>query len=151
VERVTLRLQTALAALQTLLDALDALEAPAREPDGSTPLDKLRQKALERDAVILRFQYTFETVWKAAKAYLSAIEGVDAASPKAVIRHCRLAGVLDEQDAGLALRMADARNLTAHTYNEVLACEIQANARPFASLMDRWIAAMQKGRRALDT
>lgn len=146
-ERLSLRLQTALAALETLRDALAALEtedAPA--PEGAPPLDKLRQKTIERDAVILRFQYTFETVWKAAKAYLDVIEGVDAASPKAVIRQCRLSGVLDEQDAALALRMADARNLTAHTYNEALASEIQANCRPFASLMGRWLSAMQTGR-----
>lgn len=36
--------------------------------------------AIERDAAIQRFEYTFEAVWKAVKLYLNAVEGIDVAS-----------------------------------------------------------------------
>jgi nucleotidyltransferase substrate binding protein (TIGR01987 family) len=75
---------------------------------------------VERDASIQRFKHTCEAAWKAAKHYLREAEGVDAASPKGVIRSCREIGLLDEDDAISALEMIDDRNLTSHTYNESL-------------------------------
>lgn len=38
--------------------------------------------AVERDAAIRRFEYTFEVFWKAARKYLISIEGLDLGSPK---------------------------------------------------------------------
>lgn len=37
---------------------------------------------IERDALIQRFEFTFELTWKCAKEYLYIHEGIDAASPK---------------------------------------------------------------------
>lgn len=37
---------------------------------------------IERDALIQRFEFTFELVWKCAKEYLYVEEGMDVASPK---------------------------------------------------------------------
>ena len=48
---------------------------------------------LERDAIIQRFEFSFEAVWKAAQAYLLTVEGIDLASPKSVIRACRESGL----------------------------------------------------------
>lgn len=146
-ERVKQRMGTAQAALASLREVLDAQSEVGRDAPDS--LARLRERAIQRDAAILRFQYTFEAVWKAAKAYLMAIEGVDVASPKAVIRQCRLAGLLEETDAALAMDMADARNLTAHTYNEAIACDILARTQRYAPLMDRWLAALDDGLRGL--
>ena len=42
--------------------------------------------AIVRDAAIQRFEYSFEAVWKAAQRFLREREGVEAASPKAVVR-----------------------------------------------------------------
>ncbi len=39
---------------------------------------------VERDAAIQRFEYTFEAVWKAGKAFLREIEGLEIGSPKGV-------------------------------------------------------------------
>ena len=47
---------------------------------------------VERDALIQRFEFSFELLWKCVKEYLYVEEGIDAASPKKVIRCCR-AGV----------------------------------------------------------
>ena len=57
-ERLNERLQAAEKALRTLREIL-------KEPTSE----------VIRDAAILRFTYTFETVWKAAQLYLAEREG----------------------------------------------------------------------------
>lgn len=79
---------------------------------------------VERDAAIQRFEYTFEAVWKLGKAFLREIEGLEIGSPKGVIRGSFQVGLLNEEQAALALAMVDDRNLTSHTYNESLAQRI---------------------------
>lgn len=95
--------------------------------------------AIERDAAIQRFEFTFEAVWKAAKEVLFRHEGIDAGSPKGVIRSCREVGFLTEEQAITALQMVDDRNLTVHTYNEKLAVEIYSRLHPYMSLLSDWL------------
>ena len=116
----------------------------------SRAIERLRQITelpqigeIERDAVIQRFEFTFEAVWKAAQFHLLKVEGLDVASPKAAIRACREVGLLDEQEAMQALRMADDRNLTVHTYNEQLAEQILERIMGYQVLLDRWLTAMK--------
>lgn len=99
---------------------------------------------LERDAIIQRFEFAFEAVWKAAQAYLRAVEGIDLASPKSVIRACREIGLLDETEAMLALKMADDRNLTVHTYNEPLAIAIYERILQHQVLLANWQMDMEQ-------
>ena len=113
-------------------------------------VERLREAAglphlgeIERDAVIQRFEFTFEAVWKAAQFHLLKVEGLDVASPKAAIRVCREVGLLDEQEAMQALRMADDRNLTVHTYNEQLAEQILERIMGYQVLLDHWLTAMK--------
>jgi hypothetical protein len=61
VERLNERLAEARAALATLQDLVE----------------KQWRSAVERDAAIMRFAYTFEAVWKAAQRYLIDREGLD--------------------------------------------------------------------------
>lgn len=97
---------------------------------------------IERDAAIQRFEYTFEATWKAAQRFLRVVEGMEAGSPKAVIRACREAGLLTLPDAERALIMADDRNLTAHTYNEPLASAIFARLAGHLDTFESWLAAL---------
>ena len=99
---------------------------------------------VDRDATIMRFAYTFEAVWKAAQRYLAQHEGVDAGSPKGCIRASRGAGLLTEEEAEDALRMADDRNLVVHIYKEGLAQEISARLRRHAEVLDVWLGAMKR-------
>lgn len=99
--------------------------------------------AIERDAAIQRFEYTFEAVWKAAKQFLLDREGFDVASPKRVIRTCREVGLLDEAETAHALEMADDRNLTSHTYNEQLAQEIYLRIKQHTGLLEKWLNEMK--------
>jgi nucleotidyltransferase substrate binding protein (TIGR01987 family) len=80
-----------------------------------------------RDATIQRFEFTFETAWKAMYRWLRA-RGVDADEdaystiPEAFKRRL----ITDEKRWG---DMRKYRNLTSHTYNEPLAIEVAAFVR----------------------
>ena len=126
-ERVKERLAVARQALKTFEEIL-------REPKTS----------IVRDAAIQRFEYTFETIWKAAQSYLKVMESLDAGSPKSAMRSSHQVGLLTEEQARCALAMADDRNLTVHTYNEALAEKIYSNLFQYAPLMESWLSAMQR-------
>jgi hypothetical protein len=79
-ERLRERIQIALQAIKTFTELVG----------------KEQISAVERDAAIQRFEYTYEATWKAAQRYLLMREGVDTGSPKAVIRE---AGKVDHKYA----------------------------------------------------
>lgn len=70
----------------------------------------------ERDGAIQRFEYCFELCWKTAQKVLKNA-GVEAASPKSVIRELGRQGFIDDVERWLDL--LENRNLTAHTYDPV--------------------------------
>jgi len=126
VERLKERLAVAQQALNTLEELVN-LPHPS---------------SIERDAAIQRFEYTFEASVKAAQRYLLVVEGVSVGSPKAGIRAARDVGLLTDDQAITGLDMVDDRNLTVHTYNEVLARRIYGNLGGYAELLKRWLNAM---------
>jgi len=109
--------------------ALATLDELADEPAGK----------IVRDAMIQRFEYSFEATWKAAQAVLREHFGLELASPKTVIRASFENGLLTEDETRAALAMVDHRNLTAHTYNEALAEEIFAAIPGYRRLLRTWI------------
>jgi nucleotidyltransferase substrate binding protein (TIGR01987 family) len=125
-ERLKERLAQAELALGTLTEALEL------------PFSKV-----VRDSAILRFVYTFESVWKSAQLYLAKHENVDAGSPAGVIRGCWKAGILDEQESEAALEMAKDRNQTVHTYIEAVAVGIYGRLGEHARLMGVWLGRMR--------
>lgn len=100
--------------------------------------------AITRDAAIQRFEYSFETTWKAAQRHLRDAEGLDSGSPASVIRSAHAVGLLDEAAARLGLEMVRDRNLTVHTYNERLADEIFGRLGGYRDLMDTWLSAIER-------
>ena len=109
-------------------------------------LASLKQPStIERDAAIIRFTYTFEAVWKAAREYLATTEGQEVASPKTCIRVSRRVGLLSDEDAEAALKMTDDRNWVVHTYKEDLAREIFERLERHTRLLEAWLAAMRRG------
>nr|MBS0019730.1 HI0074 family nucleotidyltransferase substrate-binding subunit [Gammaproteobacteria bacterium] len=131
-ERVSERIALAQKALATFQE-LAKLTAPS---------------LIERDAAIQRFEYSFEAVWKATQRYLQDMEGIDATSPKAVIRAALRSALLNETEARQALQMADDRNLTSHTYHEAVAKLIFSRASGYATLMHVWVERLQERLRA---
>jgi len=129
VERLKERIEQARAALTTLEElALDE-----------------RPTSVVRDAAIQRFEYSFEAVWKTAQRYLLVIEGRVEASPKPVVRASVAAGLLEQADGRMALKMVDDRNLTSHTYNEALAQRIFSALSEYAGILRTWLNAMGEG------
>ena len=116
--------------INTAQRALTKLHELAVQPDLSD---------VERDALIQRFEFSFELLWKCAKEYLYVVEGIDAASPKKVIRCCRELGLLDDEQTREALQMADDRNLTTHTYDETFAQAVVERIRRYAPLLQLWL------------
>jgi nucleotidyltransferase substrate binding protein (TIGR01987 family) len=105
-------------------------------------VDSKNLTIIERDAAIQRFEYTFEAAWKAGKAFLREIEGLEIGSPKGVIRGFLQVGLFTEEQTALALAMVDDRNLTCHTYNEGLAEQICDQLGNYAELMADWLSDM---------
>lgn len=98
---------------------------------------------MNRDASIQRFEYSYEALWKAARAFLSTVEKVERGSPTSVARACFEAGVLTEEQARAVLQMSQDRNLTVHTYNEDLAEAIYSRLPLHAALMNTWLEAIE--------
>lgn len=98
---------------------------------------------IERDAAIQRFEYTTEACWKAAQAALLEHFGVEAASPKAVIRAAAQNGLLSEPDARSAMGLIDDRNLTSHTYNEALAITLFSRLAGHANILERLLKGLE--------
>jgi hypothetical protein len=98
----------------------------------------------ERDGAILRLVYTFEAIWKAAALLLEDREGIAVGSPKATVRAARRVGLLGDEDAEDALRIAEDRNLTVHMYKEDVGEAIAARLATHAEVLRRWLAALQR-------
>ena len=99
---------------------------------------------LERDGFIQRFEFCFEILWKCAKDYLRDVEGLDAASPKKVIRMSREVGLLTDEETEQALEKANDRNQTSHMYDEQMAIELVERIKGYDALMQRWYRKMKE-------
>lgn len=98
---------------------------------------------MERDGLIQRFEFAFEIMWKCGKDYLLDREGLEAASPKKVIRNLREVGLFTDEEAEMALQMADDRNLTAHTYDEKMAMALSERIIVYEKLLAEWLGRMK--------
>ena len=75
-----------------------------------------------RDSAIKRFELTFDLAWKTVKAFLEEYHNAICVSPKTCFREAFNKGVISYDDYWIEL--ANVRNNTVHTYNEILAEEI---------------------------
>lgn len=97
---------------------------------------------IERDAAIQRFEYTVEATWKACQRYLNLVHGITSGSPKQCIRASREVGLLTDSETVGLLGAIDDRNLTSHTYNEILAVTIYSRLQDHFTLLKIWIENM---------
>lgn len=95
--------------------ALLSLEKALQEPKSD----------IVRDATIQRFEFCVELSWKSSKKFM----GTASSAPKAVIREMAQNKLID--DVEFWLEAIDQRNLSSHTYKEVLAEQVYAFARAF--------------------
>lgn len=77
------------------------------------------------DAMIQRFEFCVELSWKLLKDYLSGENVGDFNSPRSVMKESYKMGLITEGE--LWLDMLEDRNLTSHTYDEIVANTIRDN------------------------
>lgn len=85
------------------------------------------ETTIVRDALIQRFEFTFEAGWRAAYRWLRA-RGADVAEEAFAVLPRAFANRLIA-DEGAWNEMRKYRNLTSHTYQEKLAIEVAAFVR----------------------
>ena len=126
--------------IQPFRDALarldEALSKRAADP-GNTYL---------RDAVILRFTFTFEIAVSTLRRYLeeiAAIRRTNRLSPRRCLREAADLGLVAE--CADWMEHVDNRNRAVHAYSEPMAEDIAANASAFAADARALLDAMEQG------
>lgn len=110
----------------------EVLNAAGRLLEAAT----LPESDIVRDAVIQRFQFSFELIWKALKRYLER-QGHECGGPRPTLKKAFAEGLIATTDeADIWLKMLEDRNLTSHAYDEALANRIYRHiVRDYASLL----------------
>jgi len=102
-----------------------------------------RPSELERDGGIQRFEFTFELAWKTMRKVLIALGRANVSgSPKPILRDAFSEGLIDSID--LWFGFLDARNRSAHIYNETTAQEVWQRAKGFPAEVDKLIVACKR-------
>lgn len=79
-----------------------------------------------RDAVIQRFEFSYELAWKTVQLYLE-LPNATIRSPRDAFRESLRYGIIEDGNGWSLLH--EKRNLTSHTYDESLAQEVFAFVR----------------------
>jgi len=82
-----------------------------------------------RDAIIKRFEYSFDVGWKTAKLFLRERFGAEVQAPKTCFRELRRNELISDGDTEACLQMVDDRNAIVHTYGRQMADEIAKKIR----------------------
>lgn len=122
--------------VQALRDQLVSVNKKMKE------VMKLEPTEFNKVAAIQIFEITFEISWKYMRA-LMVYSGMDVPnSPRGVIKYSRKAGIIEEVMNWL--KMQEARNLTAHTYNEETADVVYKDIGQISGLVDGLLDRGQK-------
>ena len=100
------------------------------------------ETTIVRDALIQRFEFTFEAAWRAAYRWLRA-RGVAVGEEAFAVLPRALSLSLISNEAGWT-ELRQRRNLTSHTYDEALAVEVAAFVRTEGiALFDALLATLR--------
>jgi nucleotidyltransferase substrate binding protein (TIGR01987 family) len=103
---------------------------------------KERKTDIVRDSAIKRFEIAFDLAWKTTKAFLEERHNVACVSPKTCFREAHRVGLIEYDEEWL--KLADDRNLTAHTYREELAEKVYGDLPVALDLFRKLRSALQK-------
>ena len=84
---------------------------------------------IQPDAVLQRFEFTFELCWKTLRIYLAEREGIDVSSPKGTLKAAFKQGLIEAAAEPEFLKMLEDRNTSTHVYDEQEANEIFLRVR----------------------
>ena len=99
--------------------------------------DKIEQ---EQAGIMQSFEYCYELSWKIMKKVLNS-EGLEVSTPKQVIREAGNAKIID--DVKLWIEFVNKRNLTVHTYNELVLKEIMEIMPKFKDELSKLIKELE--------
>lgn len=130
-ESLEYRYEDALDALATLKEVLEYIENPEYEA---------MYKVL-RDSCIQRFEYSIDTFCKLLRLYLQDRRKVvfEIISPRATIKAAFDEALIEKAEYNILLECVADRNLTSHTYREVLAQRIAERIPAYYDTMHRII------------
>ena len=96
-----------------------------------------------RDSIVKRFEFTYEIAWKFMRRHLAwaALESAPE-TRRDLFRASARAGLIEDPEAWFEFH--EARNLTAHTYNEANAAKVIAAARQFLPAVQLLLVALQR-------
>jgi nucleotidyltransferase substrate binding protein (TIGR01987 family) len=99
---------------------------------------------LVRDAVIQRFEFTFELIWKSLKLYLER-QGLDCGGPRSTLKKAFTEGLINSpEQADVWMAALEDRNLTSHAYDEALATRIyQHVSQEYVGLFEQMVEKIQ--------
>ena len=99
------------------------LKAAARLNEAVENYAKDTKNSFSRDALIQRFEFTFELAWKCLGEYLAA-QGIllELKAPRPILKAAFSAGYIDGEQ--LWLEILQSRNLMSHIYDEATADQI---------------------------
>ena len=119
--------------LQPLTRALEALDRAIQQP----------KDEFTRDAVIQRFEFSYELCWKTLKRYLAQAERprFEGIFIKEIFRFAGEVGLID--DVEIWFRFHEARNLASHTYNEAQAEKVYELSPVFLECARQLVARLQ--------
>lgn len=88
-----------------------------------------------KNGQVQKFEFTIELLWKMLKAYLFEQHGIDAASPKQVIRRYFELGSCTYEESEALLEAIDLRNTLSHVYKKETFEEIYLQVQNFGSIL----------------
>lgn len=109
---------------------------------------KVQRDDITRDALIQRFEFTFELLWKTFRLLLRELKGVEAHFPKECLKAGFQAGWI--RDEPMFSRMLEDRNAMSHRYDEadskaIAGRILEAYALELARVADTLEAALKEG------
>lgn len=104
----------------------------------------LEKTTIVRDAVIQRFEFSFEAVWKLLQIYLQYLGHECSGSRTAIRKAFAEQLILTSEEADIWFQMIEDRNLTSHAYDEELSERIYTNiVNRYAYLLQEMVKKLQ--------
>ena len=144
-EKLKIKYESAIKSLDSLKFLLHAIETNKKVLflEFVTKETQKQEAQILQDSLIQRFEYSVDTVWKYLKEYLYVKKGVEEVHPKSIFRECLKAKLINKEESEQLIKMVDDRNLTSHTYNEILAKDIGSRIPKHYKLMQKLMDTAQ--------
>jgi nucleotidyltransferase substrate binding protein (TIGR01987 family) len=99
-----------------------------------------------QDSMIKRFEYCIDSFWKFLKIYIEEEKqiAVKIPSPREVLTLSLQNNLITEAECQILINAVSDRNLTAHTYNQVLANQISNQIPLYFNVMKAIIDRLQQ-------